>query len=120
MVEIVVVINRARNEALERMCDDLAPAVRRLRTPIPGKRNAVKVGTEVSTGEITVLTDSDTISTDGTLAEPLRPFVDETVGGVTTPHVTSTPRVVDGRGRLDLERWRTAGWEASGLGRSAA
>ncbi|PZR52467.1 glycosyl transferase family 2 [Xylanimonas oleitrophica] len=82
--EVIVVINGARNETLERVCDEFAPHVRWTHTPIPGKRNAVKVGTEASTGEITVLVDSDTVWTPGTLPELLRPFADESVGGVTT------------------------------------
>lgn len=82
--EIIVVINGDRNPALEGVCEELAPLVRWVHTPIPGKRNAVKVGTELSTGEITVLVDSDTVWTEGTLVELLRPFVDESVGGVTT------------------------------------
>lgn len=82
--EIIVVINGARNEALEQVCDEFAPLVRWTHTPIPGKRNAVKVGTEMSTGDITVLVDSDTVWTPGTLDELLKPFADESVGGVTT------------------------------------
>jgi hyaluronan synthase len=42
------------------------------------------IGTKMSTGEITVLVDSDTIWTEGTLAELVKPFADERVGGVTT------------------------------------
>ncbi|MBF4606816.1 glycosyltransferase family 2 protein [Curtobacterium sp. VKM Ac-1393] len=82
--EIIVVINGARNEALEAVCDEFAPLVRWTHTPIPGKRNAVKVGTEMSNGDITVLVDSDTVWTPGALEELLRPFADESVGGVTT------------------------------------
>lgn len=82
--EIIVVINGARNPELEQVCEEFAPLVRWVHTPIPGKRNAVMIGTELSTGEITVLVDSDTVWTDGTLAELLRPFAEESVGGVTT------------------------------------
>lgn len=82
--EIIVVINGARNEALEEVCDEFAPLVRWTHTPIPGKRNAVKVGTEMSNGDITVLVDSDTVWTPGALSELLKPFADESVGGVTT------------------------------------
>nr|UXN27564.1 glycosyltransferase family 2 protein [Curtobacterium flaccumfaciens] len=81
--EIIVVINGARNEALEEVCDEFAPLVRWTHTPIP-KRNAVKVGTEMSNGDITVLVDSDTVWTPGALEELLKPFADESVGGVTT------------------------------------
>ncbi|SDR01807.1 hyaluronan synthase [Curtobacterium sp. UNCCL20] len=82
--EIIVVINGARNEALEAVCDEFAPLVRWTHTPIPGKRNAVKVGTEMSNGDITVLVDSDTVWTPGALEELLKPFADASVGGVTT------------------------------------
>ncbi|TBN56855.1 glycosyltransferase [Glaciihabitans arcticus] len=82
--EIIVVINGAPNPTLERISEEFAPLVRWVHTPIPGKRNAVMIGTEMSTGDITVLVDSDTVWTDGTLAELVKPFADESVGGVTT------------------------------------
>ncbi|MFZ4895807.1 glycosyltransferase family 2 protein [Plantibacter sp. Mn2098] len=82
--EIIVVINGAKNPALEGVCEEFAPAVRWVHTPIPGKRNAVMIGTELSTGDITVLVDSDTVWTEGTLSELLKPFSDARVGGVTT------------------------------------
>ncbi|WIB79089.1 glycosyltransferase family 2 protein [Curtobacterium sp. MCPF17_002] len=82
--EIIVVINGAKNAALEKVCDEFAPLVRWTHTPIPGKRNAVKVGTEMSNGDITVLVDSDTVWTPGALEELLKPFADASVGGVTT------------------------------------
>src|SRR3954452_23926602 len=82
--EIIVVINGAPNPELAEVCDEFAPLVRWVHTPIPGKRNAVMIGTRMSTGEITVLVDSDTIWTDGTLPELVKPFADERVGGVTT------------------------------------
>jgi len=82
--EIIVVINGAPNPTLERISEEFAPLVRWVHTPIPGKRNAVMIGTELSTGDITVLVDSDTVWTPGTLAELVKPFADSTVGGVTT------------------------------------
>lgn len=82
--EVIVVINGPRNLALEGVCAEFAPAVRWTHTPIAAKRNAVKIGTEMSTGEITVLVDSDTIWTPGALPELVKPFADPTVGGVTT------------------------------------
>lgn len=82
--EIIVVINGAPNPGLVEVCEEFAPLVRWVHTPIPGKRNAVKIGTELSTGEITVLVDSDTVWTDGTLNELVKPFADDTIGGVTT------------------------------------
>lgn len=82
--EVIVVINGKPNPALEQVSDEFAPLVRWVHTPIPGKRNAVKIGTELSRGDITVLVDSDTIWTEGTLPELVKPFADPSVGGVTT------------------------------------
>lgn len=82
--EVIVVINGARNPGLEQVCDEFAPLVRWVHTPIPGKRNAVKIGTEMSRHDITVLLDSDTVWTPGTLSELVKPFADANVGGVTT------------------------------------
>lgn len=82
--EVIVVINGARNLGLEEVCREFAPAVMWVHTPIAGKRNAVKVGVERSRGDISVLVDSDTVWTPGTLAELVKPFADARVGGVTT------------------------------------
>jgi cellulose synthase/poly-beta-1,6-N-acetylglucosamine synthase-like glycosyltransferase len=82
--EIIVVINGKPNPVLEGVCEEFAPLVRWVHTPIPGKRNAVMIGTELSNGEITVLVDSDTVWTDGTLSELVKPFADDRIGGVTT------------------------------------
>ncbi|WP_434315407.1 glycosyltransferase [Leifsonia sp. P73] len=82
--EIIVVINGAPNPELAEVCEEFAPLVRWVHTPIPGKRNAVMIGTRMSTGEITVLVDSDTVWTHDTLSELVKPFADERVGGVTT------------------------------------
>ncbi|NUU19739.1 glycosyltransferase [Cellulomonas humilata] len=82
--EVIVVINGAVNVPLQEISDEFAPLVRWVHTPIPGKRNAVKIGTEMSRGEITVLVDSDTVWTDGTLSELVKPFADASVGGATT------------------------------------
>jgi len=82
--EVIVVVNGAPNPGLEAVCDEFAPVVQRVHTPIPGKRNAVMIGTQMSRGDVTVLVDSDTVWTDDTLAELVKPFADESVGGVTT------------------------------------
>ncbi|GAB3598298.1 glycosyltransferase family 2 protein [Microbacterium tumbae] len=82
--EIIVVINGARNVGLEEVCAEFAPKVRWVHTTIAGKRNAVKVGVELSSYEISVLVDSDTVWTPGALEELIKPFADERVGGVTT------------------------------------
>ncbi|MBD0738310.1 glycosyltransferase family 2 protein [Streptomyces sp. CBMA29] len=95
--EIIVVINGRRNEALERICDDLGVFWRW--TPVPGKRNALKVGLAESSGEIAVLVDSDTIWTANTLSELVKPFRDREVGGVTTRQRILQPS------RTVLTRW---------------
>ncbi|TPW76152.1 glycosyltransferase family 2 protein [Schumannella soli] len=97
--EIIVVINGAENPGLVEVCDEFAPLVRWVHTPIPGKRNAVKIGTELSRGDITVLVDSDTVWTENTLSELVRPFADERVGGVTTRQ-----RILDPQ-RSWITRW---------------
>ncbi len=82
--EVIVVINGKPNPGLEAVCEEFAPLVRWVHTPIPGKRNAVKIGTEMSKYDITVLLDSDTVWTPGTLSELIKPFKDSAIGGVTT------------------------------------
>ncbi|MFD0528673.1 glycosyltransferase family 2 protein [Kitasatospora arboriphila] len=95
--EMVVVINGKRNETLEKVCDELGVYWRWTETP--GKRNALRVGLEVCTGEIAVLVDSDTVWTPTTLSELVKPFRDPEVGGVTTRQ-----RILD-PGRSLLTRW---------------
>lgn len=95
--EIIVVINGPRNHALEKVCADLG--VRWVWTEVPGKRNALRIGVGLATGEIAVLVDSDTLWTADTLRELVKPFRDPTVGGVTTRQ-----RILD-PGRSVLTRW---------------
>jgi len=80
--EVIVVINGPRNVALEKICADVGVEWRWTETA--GKRNALRLGVGLSSGEITVLVDSDTLWTPGTLAELVKPFRDPRVGGVTT------------------------------------
>lgn len=95
--EVIVVVNGPKNEKLEKVCAD--EGVNWTWTPTPGKRNAVKVGTHLSSGDIVVLCDSDTIWTEGTLHELVKPFADARVGGVTTKQRILEPR------RSFLTRW---------------
>lgn len=97
--ETIVVINGPRNHELEAVADEFAPAVRWIWTPVPGKRNAVRIGVEECHGDIVLLVDSDTLWTEGTLTELLKPFADPRVGGVTT-----NQRILD-PGRCFLTRW---------------
>jgi hyaluronan synthase len=96
--ETIVIINGPANPALEQVCQRF-PAVTWVWTPIAGKRNAVRVGTEMATGEIVVLVDSDTVWTEGTLRELVKPFADKRIGGVTTRQ-----RILDYRRSL-ITRW---------------
>lgn len=95
--EIIAVINGPRNPALEEVCHKVG--VRWCWTDIPGKRNALQVGVGMATGDIAVLVDSDTMWTDRTLIELIKPFRDPRVGGVTTRQ-----RIIDPR-RNWLTRW---------------
>jgi hyaluronan synthase len=97
--QIIVVINGARNRALEEVCTEFAGTLEWTWTPIAGKRNAVKVGVERSIGDVVLLVDSDTIWTQGTHDELIKPFIDPRVGGVTTRQ-----RILDPR-RNFLTRW---------------
>jgi hyaluronan synthase len=96
--QIIVVINGKRNPILEQVCDEFI-GVEWMWTPIAGKRNAVMVGTQRSRGEVVLLVDSDTIWTEGTLSELIKPFIDPTIGGVTTRQ-----RILDPE-RSFLTRW---------------
>jgi hyaluronan synthase len=82
--QTVVIINGRRNPVLEEVCEEFHADIEWLWTPVAGKRNAVRVGTERAVGEVVLLVDSDTIWTPGTLSELVKPFADPTVGGVTT------------------------------------
>ena len=82
-LEIIVVINGPKNPALELACIGIN-RVRCHWTPVPGKRNALRIGIGDARGEIAVLVDSDTIWTRDTLTELIKPFRDPRVGGVTT------------------------------------
>lgn len=95
--EVIVVINGPRNTALEELCAECG--VRWLWTPVPGKRHAVELGTDQATGDIVVLVDSDTMWTQSTLRELVKPFGDPQVGGVSTRQ-----RILD-PGRGLLTRW---------------
>jgi hyaluronan synthase len=97
--QIVVVINGRRNPVLEQVCAEFGSDVEWTWTPVAGKRNAVLIGVERSVAEVVVLVDSDTIWTEGTHDELIKPFADPGVGGVTTRQ-----RILD-PGRGFLTRW---------------
>ncbi len=92
--EIIVFINGPKNEGLESLCVDFNEnlptcftPVQYYYTPVAGKRNAIRVAMEHinPNSDITVLVDSDTVWTEDTLSELLKPFAcDQKIGGVTT------------------------------------
>lgn len=92
--EIIVVLNGQKNEDIEKLCFDfnnnlqegLTP-IKFYYTPIAGKRNAIREAmTHIrNDSDISILVDSDTIWTENTLVELLKPFAcDDNIGGVTT------------------------------------
>jgi cellobiuronic acid synthase len=95
--EVIVIVNGPRNLVLEEVCADIG--VQWQWTGTAGKGNAVHLGVALSSGEISVLVDSDTLWTPGTLRELVKPFADPAVGGVTTRQ-----RILD-PGRGVLTRW---------------
>lgn len=95
--ETIVVINGPRNLPLEDACDH--HGVDWVWTETAGKRNAVRLGVEMAVGDVCVLVDSDTLWTDDTLVELVKPFREASVGGVST-----NQRVRDAR-RSFLSRW---------------
>jgi len=97
--EVIVVINGRRNPDLEAVCDEFSPAVQWTWTEVPGKRNAIRIGTERARGDVVVLVDSDTIWTEKALAELVKPFAEPGVGGVTTRQRILEPE------RNFLTRW---------------
>lgn len=96
--EIIVVVNGPENPALLKTVEEVKirceqdkqlsrVAVKALYTPLPGKRNAIRLGLEAADprSEITVLVDSDVLWTEQTLEKLLMPFsAEERIGGVTT------------------------------------
>jgi hyaluronan synthase len=84
---ITVIINGKRNEKLEKICQDFAD-INWYWTKVPGKRNALAEGIvlakEKHQAKVVVLVDSDTLWTENTLLELVKPFAEPKVGGVTT------------------------------------
>jgi hyaluronan synthase len=97
--QTIVVINGPRNVELERVCQQFGGSVEWTWTSVAGKRNAVRIGVERSIGEIVLLVDSDTIWTENTLEELVKPFADPGVGGASTRQRILEPK------RNFLTRW---------------
>ena len=88
--EILVVLNGPFNDAIAKLCACF-PAVSLEWRPIAGKRGALVTGWARTTGDVVVFVDSDTIWTETTASELLRPFGVPSVGGVTTHQRLLTP-----------------------------
>ena len=99
--ETIVVINGPRNTALEEVAERVRRSWRQLDLDArrPASATPIRVGAELAHGDVLVLVDSDTIWTDGTLAELVKPFADHRVGGVTTRQ-----RILD-PARCFITRW---------------
>jgi cellulose synthase/poly-beta-1,6-N-acetylglucosamine synthase-like glycosyltransferase len=82
--EIIVVLDVADTEAFQRLSALGDEHVKPVMFRHAGKRSALGVGIRQATGEVLVLTDSDTEWQPGLLAAVQRPFVDPDVGAVST------------------------------------
>jgi len=63
-------------------------------TEKPGKRPALADGIRVAKGEIVALADSDTVWSNRTLEEAIRPFADPKVSGTTTRQNAMSPKTI--------------------------
>lgn len=102
--EIIVVINGPENPELRAATEEIGLEAKHsgahtnlkvFYTPVPGKRNAIRIGVENSSSQsdITLLVDSDVLWTDDVLKNILMPFAeDELVGGVTTRQKILNPK----------------------------
>jgi hyaluronan synthase len=82
--QVVIVLDVADTEAKERLLARNDPRLRVLVIAHEGKRSALAAGIRAATGEVVVLTDSDTRWVPGLLAAVQMPFADPMVGGVGT------------------------------------
>jgi cellulose synthase/poly-beta-1,6-N-acetylglucosamine synthase-like glycosyltransferase len=82
--EVIIVLD-GPNEELKKIAKSF-DRVKVITIPKSGKRKAFAVGAENSKGEIIIMKDSDTLFTEGSLKELIKPFVDPKVGG-TTPDI---------------------------------
>lgn len=82
--EVIVVVDVADVECQQRLAEVEDPRLRTIVFRHTGKRSALGVGIRAATGEVVVLSDSDTMWTDGLLAAVQMPFLDPSVGAVGT------------------------------------
>jgi hyaluronan synthase len=82
--EIIVVLDVADQEALQRLVARDEPSLHAIVFRHEGKRSALGVGIRAASGEVLVLTDSDTAWAPGLLEAVQMPFDDPKVGAVGT------------------------------------
>jgi N-acetylglucosaminyltransferase len=82
--EIIVVVDVDDHECQRRLAAITDPRVRVEVMKHDGKRSALAAGIRLATGEVVVLSDSDTMWTEGLLVAVQMPFVDPSVGAVGT------------------------------------
>ncbi|MUK02282.1 glycosyltransferase [Vibrio cholerae] len=82
--EIIIVLDLADTEAYGRLVALGDERIKPVLFPHAGKRSALGEGMRRATGELFILTDSDTFWEPGLLAAVQMPFADPNVGGVST------------------------------------
>lgn len=88
--ELILVVDEDDGACLEALAAvEGLPQVRVISFKHHGKRSALGVGIRAATGDVIVLSDSDTAWLPGTLKHLLMPFLDPRVGGVGTRQVVA-------------------------------
>lgn len=82
--EVIVVVDDADTECIRALHEYPDHRLHTIVMHHEGKRSALGVGMRAATGEVIVLSDSDTLWTPGLLANVQMPFIDPTVGAVGT------------------------------------
>jgi cellulose synthase/poly-beta-1,6-N-acetylglucosamine synthase-like glycosyltransferase len=89
--EVVIVLDVADTEAQHRLIARDDPRLHLMMIRHQGKRSALGAGIRAATGEVIVLTDSDTRWAPGLLTAAQMPFIDPRVGGVGTQQNVFAP-----------------------------
>jgi hyaluronan synthase len=82
--EVIIVVDTADTAIRQALLAVRDPRVKVIARPHAGKRISLGVGIRAASGEVVVLSDSDTLWTDGLLEAVQMPFVDPQVGAVGT------------------------------------
>jgi hyaluronan synthase len=82
--EVIIVLDTADTECARRLDTVADERLRVIRFDHRGKRSALGVGIRAAQGEVCILSDSDTMWTEGLVANVQMPFKDPTVGAVGT------------------------------------